>query len=189
MREAIQPNLLYSMVCTHGIYHHHMLYSTQYITCYILWYIACSGYITCCVQAGLQDPPLIENQWCYIAGYIPQYITRAILSAIQHMVMLYSTCIYHAIQQIKLYSFPHVQHICYIAHILCYIAHTYTMVYSLLGYIASLIYGILLYSTYFIGMSQPSGYDIALEPFGCQFQPCRAAPSWCGLRRCLELLG
>ena len=32
-------------------------------------------------------------------------------------------------------------------------------------------------------------YDIALESFGCQFEPCRAAPSWCGLRRCLELLG
>ena len=40
-----------------------------------------------------------------------------------------------------------------------------------------------------IRMSWPSGYDIALGPFGCQFEPCRAAPSWCGLRRCLELLG
>ena len=82
--------------------------------CYILLYIAC--YITCYVQAGLLDPPRIENQWCFIAGYIPQYIARPILSAIQHMVMLYSVCIYHAIQQ--------------------------------LGYIASHIYSILLYSTY-----------------------------------------
>ena len=39
---------------------------------------------------------------------------------------------------------------CYIAHILCHIAHAYTMQYSLLGYIASLIYSILLYSTYFM---------------------------------------
>ena len=38
-------------------------------------------------------------------------------------------------------------------------------------------------------MSQPSGYDIVLEPFGCRFEPCWAAPSRCGLRRCLELLG
>ena len=39
---------------------------------------------------------------------------------------------------------------CYIAHNLCYIAHAYTMLYSVLGYIAALIYSILLYSTYFI---------------------------------------
>ena len=38
----------------------------------------------------------------------------------------------------------------YIAHIVCYIAHAYTMRYSLLGYIASFIYSILLYSTYFM---------------------------------------
>ena len=95
MREAIiiQPNLLYSMVYTHGIQHHHMLYSIQYSSCYILWYIAC--YIICCVEAGLLDPPWIENQWCSIA------------------------CVY-------------------------------TMLYSRLGYIASLIYSILLYSTYFM---------------------------------------
>ena len=39
---------------------------------------------------------------------------------------------------------------CYIAHILRYIAHAYTMLYSLIGYIAPLIYSILLYSTYFM---------------------------------------
>ena len=35
-------------------------------------------------------------------------------------------------------------------------------------------------------MPYSSGHDIALEPFGCQFEPCRAAPSRCGLRRCLD---
>ena len=39
---------------------------------------------------------------------------------------------------------------CYIAHILCYIAHAYTILYSSIGYIASLIYRILLFSTYFM---------------------------------------
>ena len=142
--------------------------------CYVLWYISC--YITCYVQAGLLDPPQSVSQWCYIAGYIPQYIARAILShSIGVLVMLYSMFIFHAIQQIRLYSFPHIQHLaiqhtlyaiipwyiagkaiylpsymafCYIAHILCYIAHAYTMLYNRLGYIASLIYSILLYSTY-----------------------------------------
>ena len=166
--------------------------------CYVLWYISC--YITCYVQAGLLDQPRIENQWCYIAGSIPQCIAGAILSAIQHMVMLYSTCIYHAIQQIRLYSSPHIQHLA-IQHI-CYIAGMlYTMLYSSLlrraqGVLYTMLYSLVyitchsppVYSIYFTGMSQPSGYDIALEPFGCQFEPC-PAPSWCGLRRCLELLG
>ena len=44
---------------------------------------------------------------------------------------------------------------CYISHILCYIAHAYTMLYSLLGYIASLLYSILLYSTYPQGIYKP----------------------------------
>ena len=74
--------------------------------CYILLYVAC--YITCCVEAALLDQPRIENQWCYIAGNIPQHIARAILSAIQNWVMLYSMSIYHAIQQIRLYSSPHI---------------------------------------------------------------------------------
>ena len=179
--------------------------------CYILWYKA--FYITCCVQAGLLDQPQMENQLCYVTGYIPQYIARAILSALQHMVMLYSMSIYHAIQQIRLYSSHHIQHLaiqhifyaiqqmhipcyiagkaiylpsqmafcyiahilcyiahaysrcylaqqaiqlpsyiasCYIAHILCYIAHAYTMLYSLIGYIPSLIYSMILASCYIV---------------------------------------
>ena len=43
---------------------------------------------------------------------------------------------------------------CYVAHILCYIAviiaHAHTMLHIRVGYIASLIYSILLYSTYFM---------------------------------------
>ena len=39
-----------------------------------------------------------------------------------------------------------------IAHILCYIAHAYTMLHMRVGYIAFLIYSILLYSTYFTSM-------------------------------------
>ena len=89
--------------------------------CYILWYSTC--YMPCCVQAGLLDQPRIENQWCYIAGYdIPKYIARAILSAMWHMVMLYSMSIYHAIQQIRLYSSPHIQHLA-IQHIFYAIQH------------------------------------------------------------------
>ena len=33
-------------------------------------------------QQVTEPLPRIENQWCYIGGYIPLYIARAILSAI-----------------------------------------------------------------------------------------------------------
>ena len=57
--------------------------------------------------------PRIENQWCYIACYIPQYITHAMLNDKDHTKMICSMCPYHAIQHIELYSIrvPRTQHV------------------------------------------------------------------------------